>query len=228
MDRHFPAALLTLLIFCSAPAAAQTYPTTPGSSAASLDPYASRLGPALRLERPEREPGTANPAAGTRTSRKASPAGWGTTLAGLTIVLLMIVTAAFLLRKKIPAAAGLLPTDAVQLLGRRFIDQRHCIQIVRLGSRILVLGTSAQHGIRTLTEITDPVEVDLIAGLCRQGDTNSVSMNFARIFQSQHGASAPPDWTPPRNAKPSAADYSSPPASHEEDLLAAVRERLDA
>ncbi len=37
---------------------------------------------------------------------------------------------------------------------------------MRCGSKILVLANSSQHGLSILSEITDPQEVELIAGQC--------------------------------------------------------------
>ena len=43
-----------------------------------------------------------------------------------------------------------------------------------------------QHGLSTLSEITDPVEVDLLAGLCRQGETDSITNQFGQILGRFH------------------------------------------
>jgi len=59
-----------------------------------------------------------------------------------------------------------LPQEALEILGRRFVDPRQTILLVRIGSRILVVGSSA-NGLNSLGEIDDPVEVDLLAGMCR-------------------------------------------------------------
>jgi hypothetical protein len=42
---------------------------------------------------------------------------------------------------------------------------------VRCGPKILILGVGPD-GIRTLSEITDPVEIDLMAGACRRKETS--------------------------------------------------------
>ncbi len=89
------------------------------------------------------------------------------TLVAFGFVLGLVFVAALFLKKHGNVVSGKLPEEAVELLGRRPIDREHSILLVRCGSRILVLGLSSGE-IRTLAEITDPVEVDMLAGLCRR------------------------------------------------------------
>jgi len=60
-----------------------------------------------------------------------------------------------------------LPADAFEILGRRQIDSRTAVHLVKCGSRILVLGVGTE-GIRTLSEIDDPVEVERLTDACQQ------------------------------------------------------------
>jgi flagellar biogenesis protein FliO len=76
-----------------------------------------------------------------------------------------------------------LPTEALELLGKRTIEPRVSIQMVRCGGKILVLGVSPE-GIRTLSEISDPVEVDLLAGACRRRESEgSAAASFGKLLQ---------------------------------------------
>ena len=59
-----------------------------------------------------------------------------------------------------------LPIDALEVLGRRTIDPKVAVHLVRCGSRILVLGVGSD-GVRTLSEIDDPVEVERLTDACR-------------------------------------------------------------
>jgi hypothetical protein len=116
-----------------------------------------------------------------------SGGGWGTTLAALMFVVVLIVVGAKLWRSHGPAIARGLPREAVELLGKRYLDQRQCIHLVRCGARILILGSSP-NGLHTLAEVTDPVEVDYLAGLCRQQHDDAPPLPFATLFKKQDPA----------------------------------------
>ena len=111
-----------------------------------------------------------------------SNTGWGTTLGGLTAVLALIFLTAKVLRKSIPAAQRTLPNEVVQVLGRKPLDYRHTIHLIRCGSRLLVIGSS-QAGLSTLCEMADPVEIDYLAGLCQPSEPNSVASSFNQLFR---------------------------------------------
>jgi flagellar biogenesis protein FliO len=115
-------------------------------------------------------------------SSKSSSSGWTTTLGGLTAVLALIYLTAKVLRKSMPAAQRTLPVDVIQVLGRKPVDYRHSIHLIRCGSRLLVVGAS-QEGLRTLCEMTDPVEIDYLAGLCKPSEPTSVADSFNQLFR---------------------------------------------
>ena len=58
-----------------------------------------------------------------------------------------------------------LPVEAFQVLGRRMIEPRVAVQLVKCGSRILVLGVGPE-GVRTLAEINDQTEVRELTEAC--------------------------------------------------------------
>jgi flagellar biogenesis protein FliO len=113
---------------------------------------------------------------------KKSGSGWWTTLGGLAAVLALIYLAAKVVQKSVPAARKSLPPEVVQVLGRKPLDYRHTIHLVRFGSRLLMLGTS-QEGVTTLSEINDPVEIDYLAGLCQPSEPAAVSRTFQQLFR---------------------------------------------
>ena len=85
------------------------------------------------------------------------------------------------------------PIEAIELLGKRYVDPRQTIHLVRLGTRILVIG-STPGGLQPLAEVTDPVEVDYLAGLCRANHADgTVSRTFRSLLagRSQQQQSAP-------------------------------------
>ena len=131
-----------------------------------------------------------------RTAERATPAGegprsasgsWWVTMGSLTIVLALILALGGVMRKQMPGIKGLLPHTVLKDLGKRPLDLRNSIQLVRCGSRILVLGISPQ-GLNTLAEITDPIEVDYLTGLCQPQDPSnpaaSFQLNLKRFFGS--------------------------------------------
>ncbi len=89
-----------------------------------------------------------------------------TAVSALAVVVCLILVLARVFRRHAPMFGHALPSEVLEVLGRRFLDQRQSIFLLRIGSRILVVGSSAA-GLQGLGELSDPVEVDLIAGLCR-------------------------------------------------------------
>ncbi len=91
--------------------------------------------------------------------------GWSATLWPLLFVVGLIVVGARWLKSRSPNTARGLPSEAFEILGRKAIDTRTSVVLARSGTRVLLLSLSP-HGLQTLAEITDPVEVDCLAGLC--------------------------------------------------------------
>lgn len=99
-------------------------------------------------------------------SKSHGPAGWSTTVWSLLFVVGLITLGARWLKSRSPVPTRGLPSDVFELLGSKPIDQRTSVVLARCGSRLLLLNLSP-HGLRTLAEISDPVEADCLAGLCR-------------------------------------------------------------
>ena len=99
-------------------------------------------------------------------SSRGETVGWGSTIWPLLAVVVAIVIGSRWLKTHSSVAVRGLPSEAFDVLGRRAIDQRTSVVMARCGSRLLVLSLSS-NGLQTLSEITDPVEVDCLAGLCR-------------------------------------------------------------
>ncbi|HEY5313577.1 MAG TPA: flagellar biosynthetic protein FliO [Pirellulales bacterium] len=105
-----------------------------------------------------------------------------TMLASLAMVVGLFLLAAWLLRKSLPSTGRTLPTDVVEVLGRVSLAPRQPAQLVRIGQKLILISISSA-GVRTLTEITDPAEVDRLAGMCRQADPQSSTAAFRHVFQ---------------------------------------------
>lgn len=112
--------------------------------------------------------------------------GWWSTVGSLALVVAAILILGVLLKWQSPGMRGLLPRSVVQDLGRRSLDPRNAVHLVRCGSRILVLGVSPQ-GMTSLAEITDPVEVDTLTGLCRPQGEGETTSQFGSLLKRMLG-----------------------------------------
>ena len=108
-----------------------------------------------------------------------------TAVSALAVVVGLILILSRIFRRHTPLLGQGLPSEALEVLGRRFLDQRQSIVLVRIGSRILVVGSSTA-GMQGLGELNDPVEVDLIAGLCRGNKaTQGLGASFLSMLSGQ-------------------------------------------
>jgi flagellar protein FliO/FliZ len=102
--------------------------------------------------------------------------------ASLGIVLGLFLLVVWVVRRGMPKNASLLPREAVEMLGRAALVGRQQVHLVRCGNKILLLSVSPTN-VETLTEITDPEEVERLAGICRQNDPRGATSSFRQIFQ---------------------------------------------
>jgi flagellar protein FliO/FliZ len=105
-----------------------------------------------------------------------------TGLASLAVVLGLFLAAAWAVRRGLPAGPAKLPNDVVEVLGRTPLAGRQFAHLIRCGNKLLLVYL-APGCAETLTEITDPVEVDRLAGLCRQAHPHSSTSSFRQVFQ---------------------------------------------
>lgn len=116
------------------------------------------------------------------SAKRSGPVSTGSVLSALAVIVLVILGGARLWKSHGPRLANAAPREAVEVLGRCRIEARQSVYLVRLGSRVLVLGSSGGE-LSTLSEVTDPVEVDLIIARCRDG-AGSASP-FSRLFDAR-------------------------------------------
>ncbi len=111
---------------------------------------------------------------------------------GLAIVIGAFLLFAWTLRRsgRLRAGRGILPDDAVSVLGRVSLTPKQVAQLIKVGNK-LVLVALTPGGAETLTEVTDPAEVDRLMGLCQQRDSQSATQAFEQVFQS-FSREAPP------------------------------------
>lgn len=119
-------------------------------------------------------------AARGRASNAASSVMTG--LASLAVVLGLFFAVAWAMRRGMPPGPAALPREAVEVLGRTPLAGRQQAHLIRCGNKVLLVYL-AQGVAETLTEITDPVEVDRLVGLCRQTHPQSATASFRQILQ---------------------------------------------
>lgn len=125
------------------------------------------------------------PLAGPNTKTPAAASSWssfGTMLGSLAIVLGLFVVTIKLLRRGMPGAKQRLGSNVVEVLGQAPLAPRQTLQVIRFGNKILLVAMSPD-GCDTLTEITDPLEVDRVAGMCQQSQANSSTKTFGEMFR---------------------------------------------
>jgi flagellar biogenesis protein FliO len=127
-------------------------------------------------------PGSRNPApAGAPSGRFGGVASLLTVGGSLALVLGLFMIMAWIMRRTVPGAVQALPGEVVEVLGRAALTGRQQVHLVRIGSKLILVSVTPE-GAETLTEITDPEEVDRLAGLCRETHPRSASNAFRQVF----------------------------------------------
>ncbi len=106
----------------------------------------------------------------------------------LLIVIGLFLGVAWCYRKTLNTSLVGIPKQVVSVLGRTAIAPRQQLILVRFGSK-LVLVSMNQGETRAISEITDPLEVDQLAGTCESHQPHSLTNSFRSIL-NQHGGGA--------------------------------------
>jgi flagellar biogenesis protein FliO len=128
------------------------------------------------------EPGKATPVTPTKALT--------TVLASLGVVLGLFLLVVWFTRRALPKAVGGLPSEVVEVIGRAPLANRQQMSLVRIGHKLVLLSVT-QHGAESLTEITDPDEVNRLCGICREGQPGSISATFRQVLGQM---SSEPRW----------------------------------
>ena len=115
----------------------------------------------------------------------------GTSIAALGAILLLFLGLVQIWRRYSPQASNSLPDSAWQMLGTAPLDQKHNLMIVRVGSRLLVLGQSEQ-GLQTLSEITGGDEVAQMMTICQQTPDAAEQASFSQLVKNFRNRSTSP------------------------------------
>lgn len=126
------------------------------------------------------------PSHAARVQRKAASQSldWDAltnTGASLGIVLAVLTAMVWVLRRTGPKSASPLPKEVFEVLGRAPLASRQQAHLVRCGRKLLLVAMTPG-GAETLTEITDPEEVDHLAGLCQASRDGSSTGAFQSVL----------------------------------------------
>jgi len=141
---------------------------------------------------------TAGEQAGSRGTT-GGVAGVFSLLASLGVVLGLFLGAAYLMRRGMPKQGRMLPREAVESLGRIPFPGRQQGQLLRVGNKLVLVSFSSA-GASVITEITDPLEVDRLAGMCAQADRHGSVKSFRDVVEQFFGEKPKRPEPPHRNA----------------------------
>jgi flagellar biogenesis protein FliO len=156
-----------------------------------LIPRAQDAAPISSADAPLKLGRSPNAVRGAAPSSAKASSGWGTTLGSLLFVLAIVVVAGYAFSRHGTRLPGMLPADVVQVLGKRYVDSRNSLQLIRCGSKILVVANSTQHGLTTLAEITDPLEVEQITGQCLPGTASGTPLSGPHLGKLSRTTAGP-------------------------------------
>jgi flagellar biogenesis protein FliO len=100
---------------------------------------------------------------------------------GLAVVIGLFVATAVLLRRGGTKPTGVLPAEAFSVLGRAPLTAQSFAQLLRLGNKLVLVAVTPD-GATPLAEVTEPGEVDRIAGLCLSNRGAGPSAEFQQVL----------------------------------------------
>ncbi|HEY2148815.1 MAG TPA: flagellar biosynthetic protein FliO [Pirellulales bacterium] len=100
----------------------------------------------------------------------------------LAIVLTLFFGLVWLLRRGMPRGSRIVPSEVVEVLGRAPLAGRQQMHVVRFGNKVLLIAVTPA-GAETLSEITEPAEVDRLSGICQQIHAHSATNAFRQVFR---------------------------------------------
>jgi flagellar protein FliO/FliZ len=157
-------------------------PTSPGieKSESPADVIARRLAPPS-TSAPSPRPSEAN---SDWLGSIAGPSWSGATAGiGLAVVVGLLMVCTLMMRRGGAKSSGVLPAEAFAILGRAPLVGQSYAQLIRVGNK-LVLVAMTPSGLQPLTEVTDPVEVGRLIGLCSSSQSHGPSAEFQQVLAS--------------------------------------------
>ncbi len=193
---RFPLCLL-LSWLCSS---AYSQDSTPPKPANSRRTASQNAGNPQHLISPRRE----SAAAQEKARLKKEPFSIWRTLGVLTFVVAGIIGGVKVMKHLGPfGTMKPLPSSVCEVLGMTTLPNRHTLYILRVGQRILLVGSSGEN-LSPLAEFTEPHDVASIVGLCT-AETHSPNGNvsfFSKLLNQSFTAESTP---PPASSNESTA-----------------------
>ncbi len=149
---------------------------------------ASSPGDSRLLRAPSREqiasPGNGRTAIASRKTPFAMPKidSFATAASGLAIVVGLFLVCMWLLRRAGPKPTSPLPSDAVAVLGRVPLAARNFAHLLQVGNKLVLVAITPE-GVAPITEITDPLEVQRMLGLCLRNGKQSTTAEFQDVLE---------------------------------------------
>lgn len=132
-----------------------------------------RPGEAKRLPKPDSVATDGRPASGLPSML--------TVFGSLLVVLAAFFAITWFMRRGMPNRLAALPTEVVEVLGRSTLATRNQMHLIRVGNKLLLVSVTPT-GAETLTEITDPAEVDRLGAICSQQQTSGIAQSFRGVL----------------------------------------------
>jgi flagellar biogenesis protein FliO len=128
---------------------------------------------------PLRRPETLTEAARQSQDKKGNSTF--TVIGSLGLVLGLFFAVTWIFRRGMPGGMFLLPREALEVLGKAALGSRQQVQLIRVGHKLLLVAITPA-GVQTLTEITDPNEIERLTRICNRtapGTTDAKSKGDA-------------------------------------------------
>lgn len=101
--------------------------------------------------------------------------------ASLLVVIGLFLAFAWVGKKNMKPGSGKLSKEIIQVLGKSQLSGKQQLELVRVGQKLLLLCVT-QHSVETLTEITEPSEVERLLTIVRQDSPGSMSATFQDVL----------------------------------------------
>ncbi|MDZ4658932.1 MAG: flagellar biosynthetic protein FliO [Bythopirellula sp.] len=105
----------------------------------------------------------------------------GTAGTGLVLVVGLFLLCVSLMRRSGPSPSAPLPHDAVAVLGRVPLTPKQFAHLLQVGNKLVLVSITGDRT-DTITEVTEPAEVDRLLTLCMKGSKQSSSVEFQRML----------------------------------------------
>ncbi len=126
-------------------------------------------------------PRSKNAAGELQTPTPTRSSAFMTVAASLSVVLGLFFLVVWFARRSGRALHAQMPAEVLEVLGKSPLSARMQMHVVRFGNKLVLLAVSAE-GAVSLAEITEPLEVDRLAGVCQANQNNSITESFRQVL----------------------------------------------